>query len=53
MSLYGTRPTGPSGVGPALLDRARAVRPDLEVGDDDVASVVRLCRTLDGASTCD
>jgi predicted ATPase/DNA-binding SARP family transcriptional activator/class 3 adenylate cyclase len=31
-----------------LLDRARAVRPDLEVGDDDVASVVHICRTLDG-----
>ena len=31
-----------------LLDRARAVRPDLEVGDDDVASVVRICRALDG-----
>jgi predicted ATPase len=30
------------------LDRVRAVRPDLEVGDDHVASVVRLCRTLDG-----
>jgi predicted ATPase len=31
-----------------LLDRARAVRPDLEVGDDDVASVVHICRALDG-----
>jgi predicted ATPase len=31
-----------------LLDRARAVRPDLEVGDDDVASVVQICRALDG-----
>ncbi len=31
-----------------LLDRARAVRPDLEVGDDDVAAVVRICRALDG-----
>jgi predicted ATPase/DNA-binding SARP family transcriptional activator/class 3 adenylate cyclase len=30
-----------------LLDRARAVRPDLEVGDD-VASVVHICRALDG-----
>jgi DNA-binding SARP family transcriptional activator/class 3 adenylate cyclase len=27
-----------------LIDRARAVRPDLEVGDDDVASVVSICR---------
>ena len=31
-----------------LMDRARAVRPDLEVGHDDVASVVRICRALDG-----
>jgi predicted ATPase/class 3 adenylate cyclase len=31
-----------------LLDRARAVRPNLEVGDDDVASVVQICRVLDG-----
>lgn len=31
-----------------LLDRARAVRPDLEVGDDDVASVVQICPVLDG-----
>jgi predicted ATPase/class 3 adenylate cyclase len=31
-----------------LLDRARAVRPDLEVSDDDVASVVQICRVLDG-----
>jgi predicted ATPase/class 3 adenylate cyclase len=31
-----------------LLDRARAVRPDLAVGDDDVASVVYICRALDG-----
>jgi predicted ATPase/DNA-binding SARP family transcriptional activator len=31
-----------------LLDRARAVRSDLEVGDDDVASVVHICRALDG-----
>jgi predicted ATPase/class 3 adenylate cyclase len=31
-----------------LLDRARAVRPDLEIGDDDVASVVQICQVLDG-----
>ncbi len=31
-----------------LLDRGRAVRPDLEVGDDQVGSVVRICRALDG-----
>jgi predicted ATPase len=31
-----------------LLDRARALRPDLEVGDDEVAAVVRICRALDG-----
>jgi predicted ATPase/DNA-binding SARP family transcriptional activator len=31
-----------------LLDRARAVRPDFEVGNDDVASVVGICRALDG-----
>jgi predicted ATPase/DNA-binding SARP family transcriptional activator len=31
-----------------LLDRARDVRPDLEVGHDDVASVVHICRALDG-----
>jgi predicted ATPase/DNA-binding SARP family transcriptional activator len=31
-----------------LLDRARAVRPDLEVGDDDLASLVHICRALDG-----
>jgi predicted ATPase/DNA-binding SARP family transcriptional activator len=31
-----------------LLDRARAVRPGLEVGDDDVTAVVRICRALDG-----
>jgi predicted ATPase/DNA-binding SARP family transcriptional activator len=31
-----------------LLDRARAVQPGLEVGDDDVASVVGICRALDG-----
>jgi predicted ATPase len=30
-----------------LLDRARAVRPNLEVGDD-VTSVVSICRALDG-----
>jgi predicted ATPase/class 3 adenylate cyclase len=31
-----------------LIDRARAVRPDLDVDHDDVASVVRICRALDG-----
>jgi predicted ATPase/class 3 adenylate cyclase len=31
-----------------LLDRARAVRPDLVVGQDDVAPVVQICRALDG-----
>jgi predicted ATPase/class 3 adenylate cyclase len=31
-----------------LMDRARAVRPDLEIGHDDVTSVVRICRALDG-----
>ena len=31
-----------------LMDRARAVRPDLEVDADDVTSVVRVCRALDG-----
>jgi predicted ATPase/class 3 adenylate cyclase len=31
-----------------LIDRARAVRPDVQVGHDDVASVVRICRALDG-----
>jgi predicted ATPase/class 3 adenylate cyclase len=31
-----------------LLERARAVRPDLEVGDDDVTHVVSICRALDG-----
>jgi predicted ATPase/class 3 adenylate cyclase len=31
-----------------LLDRARAVRPDLEVGDGDVAPVVQICQALDG-----
>jgi predicted ATPase len=31
-----------------LLDRAWTVRPDFEVGDDDVASVVGICRALDG-----
>jgi predicted ATPase/class 3 adenylate cyclase len=31
-----------------LIDRARAIRPDLDVGHDEVASVVRICRALDG-----
>jgi predicted ATPase/DNA-binding SARP family transcriptional activator len=31
-----------------LLDRARAVRPALDVRDEDVASVVDICRALDG-----
>jgi predicted ATPase/class 3 adenylate cyclase len=31
-----------------LLDRAQAVRPDLEVSGGDVASVVQICRALDG-----
>jgi predicted ATPase len=31
-----------------LLDRARAVRPDLELGGDDVTWVVGICRALDG-----
>jgi predicted ATPase/class 3 adenylate cyclase len=31
-----------------LLDRARAVRPDLEVSDEDVTPVVSICRALDG-----
>jgi predicted ATPase/DNA-binding SARP family transcriptional activator len=31
-----------------LLDRARAVQPDLEVSTDDTKSVVRVCRALDG-----
>lgn len=31
-----------------LLDRAQAVRPDLEVGGDDVTWVVGICRALDG-----
>jgi predicted ATPase len=31
-----------------LLDRARAVRPDLGIGTDEVRSVVRVCRALDG-----
>jgi predicted ATPase/tetratricopeptide (TPR) repeat protein len=31
-----------------LMDRARAVRPDLELNDADVASVGRICRALDG-----
>jgi predicted ATPase/class 3 adenylate cyclase len=31
-----------------LVDRARALRPDLDIGDDEVASLVRICRALDG-----
>ena len=31
-----------------LLDRARSVRPGLDVGVDDVRSVVSICRALDG-----
>jgi predicted ATPase/DNA-binding SARP family transcriptional activator len=31
-----------------LLDRARAVRPDLEMGADDTKSVMQVCRALDG-----
>jgi predicted ATPase/class 3 adenylate cyclase len=31
-----------------LIDRARAVRPDLDVGHDDVAPLVQICRALDG-----
>jgi predicted ATPase/DNA-binding SARP family transcriptional activator len=31
-----------------LVDRARAVRPSVVVGEDDVASVVTICRALDG-----
>ena len=31
-----------------LLDRARAVLPEFEVGADDVRSIVRVCRALDG-----
>jgi predicted ATPase len=31
-----------------LMDRARSVRPDLDVGDEDVASVVQICRALEG-----
>ncbi len=31
-----------------LIDRARAVRPDVDVGPDDVASVVKICRALEG-----
>jgi predicted ATPase len=31
-----------------LMDRARAVQPDLELGADDMQSVVRVCRALDG-----
>jgi tetratricopeptide (TPR) repeat protein len=31
-----------------LLDRARSVRPRVELKGDDVAAVVRICRALDG-----
>jgi predicted ATPase/class 3 adenylate cyclase len=31
-----------------LLDRARAVRPTMELNSDDVAPVVRICRSLEG-----
>jgi predicted ATPase len=31
-----------------LMERARAVRPDLDIGTDEVRSVVRVCRALDG-----
>jgi predicted ATPase len=31
-----------------LLDRARAVRPDLELSDDDAVPVGQICRALDG-----
>ena len=31
-----------------LMDRARSVRPDLKVCDEDVASVVQICRALEG-----
>jgi predicted ATPase/class 3 adenylate cyclase len=31
-----------------LVDRARAIRPDLDVGQDDVAPLVQICRALDG-----
>ena len=31
-----------------LLDRARSVRPTIELNSDDVSAVVRICRALDG-----
>jgi predicted ATPase/class 3 adenylate cyclase len=31
-----------------LMDRARSVRPDLEVCEEDVGSVVQICRALEG-----
>jgi predicted ATPase/class 3 adenylate cyclase len=31
-----------------LIDRARAVRPDLDFGQDDVAPLLQICRALDG-----
>jgi predicted ATPase/class 3 adenylate cyclase len=31
-----------------LIDRARSVRPDLKVCDEDVASVVQICRAVEG-----
>jgi predicted ATPase/class 3 adenylate cyclase len=31
-----------------LMDRARSVRPDLEVCDEDMTSVVQICRVLEG-----
>jgi predicted ATPase/DNA-binding SARP family transcriptional activator len=31
-----------------LLDRARAVRPDLRLDDDDMASIASICRALEG-----
>jgi hypothetical protein len=31
-----------------LLDRARALNPDLDLAAEDVESVVRICRALDG-----
>lgn len=31
-----------------LLDRAQAVRPGFEIGESEVASVVKICRALDG-----
>jgi predicted ATPase/class 3 adenylate cyclase len=31
-----------------LMDRARSVRPDLEVCDEDMGSVVQICRALEG-----